>query len=56
MYFISTTYSISELPYVKSSWYLFVLSISGYFEALGRMQLDGGAADHLNATLLVFYT
>lgn len=54
MYFIPTTYCISELLHVKYSWYLFVLSISVYFQAFGRMQLDGGAADHLDAALSVF--
>lgn len=53
MYFIPTTYCTSEL-HVKYSWYLFVLSISVYFQAFGRMQLDGGAADHLDAALSVF--
>lgn len=56
MSFILTTYCISELPLDKYSRYLFVLSISAYFEAFGRMQLDGGAADNLDAALSVFYT
>ena len=36
--------------------YLFVLSIAVCFEAFGGMQLDGGAADHLNAALLILHT
>ncbi len=33
--------------------YLFVFSIAVRSEAFGSMELDGGAADHLNAALLV---
>lgn len=36
--------------------YLFVLSIAVCFEAFRGVQLDGGAADHLDAALLVLHT
>lgn len=36
--------------------YLFVLSISVCFEALRSVQLDGAAADHLNAALFILPT
>lgn len=49
-------YDISDPGHVKCSWYLFVLSIPVCSEAFGRMQLDGGAADHLDATFSVFCT
>lgn len=36
--------------------YLFVFSIAVCFEAFRGVQLDGAAANHLNATFLVFRT
>lgn len=36
--------------------YLLVLSIAVCFKAFGGVQLDGGAADHLDATLLALRT
>lgn len=36
--------------------YLSELPIPGSFEAFGGVQLDGGAADHLDAAFSVIYT
>lgn len=47
---------MSSLAHVLYSRYLSELPIPGGFEALGGVQLDGGATDHLDAAFSVFYT
>lgn len=57
LFFPSRYDDISDpLLHVQHSWYLFVVSIPGCSEAFGGVQLDGGATDHLDAALSVFYT
>lgn len=52
-YFVSTRTKGGKQ---KKKEYLFVLSIAVCFEAFRGVQLDGGAADHLDAALLVLHT